>query len=120
MLIFLHNFMRLPWKLAGFILLISHSANGVVLIDEIENGFHHSVMVNVWKAIGMAAREFNTQIFATTHNMECIRAAHEAFSESDPDDFRLHRLEEIDGDIQVKTINHEIMDTVIDRNLEIR
>src|SRR5256885_1678397 len=36
------------------ILLAISNASGPVLIDEIENGFHHSVMTRVWKAIAQA------------------------------------------------------------------
>lgn len=49
----------------------------------IENGLHYSTMVEVWKAIAEAARRAETQIFATTHSWECIKAAHEAFTADD-------------------------------------
>jgi hypothetical protein len=47
----------------------------VLLIDEIENGLHHSVLPTVWKGLIAAANELNVQIFATTHSAECIFAA---------------------------------------------
>ncbi len=99
-------------SLAAIILKISGTADGVLLIDEIENGFHHSTLVNVWKAIGQAARQFNTQIFATTHSWECITAAHHAFSESENYDFRLHRLDRDEDEISVKTYDQESLDAL--------
>ncbi|MGA2868980.1 MAG: ATP/GTP-binding protein, partial [Verrucomicrobiota bacterium] len=50
----------------------------VLLIDEIENGLHHSVMPVIWRGLFLAAKEFDVQIFATTHSWECILAADEA------------------------------------------
>jgi len=59
---------------ASILLAISSAANGIVLIDEIDNGLHYSVLVKVWQAIAETARLYNTQIFATTHSWECITA----------------------------------------------
>ncbi|MGC8747096.1 MAG: AAA family ATPase [Candidatus Saccharicenans sp.] len=107
-------------KLANIILHIANAPGGVVLIDEIDNGLHHSVLTKVWAAIGEAAREFDVQIFATTHSLECIIAAHEAFSQSKKYDFQLHRLERIDGKIKTITYDKNILDTAITSELEVR
>ncbi len=53
-------------------------SNGSILIDEIENGLHYSVLVDVWKALNDLSKKFNVQVFATTHSYECIRAAVDA------------------------------------------
>ncbi len=64
-----------------------------LFIDEIENGIHHSVQKEVWHAISQAARESDVQVFATTHSLEMIRAAYEAFAEAGKlDELRFHRL----------------------------
>lgn len=80
----------------------------VVFIDEIENGIHHSIHMKVWQAIGQLARELDIQVFATTHSLEMIRAAYEAFTEAGKlEDFRYHRLDRDDetGDIEAVTYN---------------
>jgi ABC-type ATPase with predicted acetyltransferase domain len=41
---------------------IGNAPNGVVLVDEIENGLHHSVVQKVWRAIAEAARQFNISL----------------------------------------------------------
>jgi len=107
-------------RLTSIVLAIGNSSNGVVLVDEVENGFHHSVLHKVWQVIGEAARRFNTQIFATTHSIECIVAAHRAFVESEIYDFRLHRLERIDETIQDVTYPHEVLEAAIEMGLEVR
>ena len=109
-------------RLANLTLSIANSENGVVLIDEIENGLHYSVHVDVWKAIANAAREFKVQVFATTHSLEMIRAAHQAFKDDEPYDFRLHRLyrSQKTNQIDVATFKEDNIETAIDMNLELR
>lgn len=107
-------------RVTNMVIQIGNAPNGVVLIDEFENGIHHSVLRKVWTAVAQAAREFNTQIFATTHSWECIVAAHEAFSESDEYDFRLHRLERVNEHIRVVTYDQKTLQAAIETGLEVR
>ena len=71
-----------------FIALI-HIQGGIVMVDEIENGFHHSVVPRVWEAIDEMSRNFGVQVFATTHSRECVRAAYKALGDKG---FVYHRL----------------------------
>ena len=109
-------------RLASLVVAIGNAPDGVVLVDEIENGLHHSVLNKVWRAVGEAAREFNTQVFATTHSFECIAAAHEAFSEGERYDFRLHRLDRMKEtkDIRAVTYDQETLEAAIEGALEVR
>ena len=50
------------------------SQNGVVLIDEIDNGLHYSAQAMIWKAVFAWAEEFNVQVFAATHSNESVKA----------------------------------------------
>lgn len=47
--------------------------DGILLVDEIENGFHFSVMEDMWKLVIRTAVASNIQIFATTHSLDCVR-----------------------------------------------
>jgi hypothetical protein len=107
-------------RLASLVLHVGNAPNGVVLVDEIENGLHHSILPKVWRAIGEVAREFNTQVFATTHSRECIVAAHKAFVESELYDFRLHRLECMKETIRTVTYDREALEAAIETGLEVR
>jgi AAA15 family ATPase/GTPase len=107
-------------RLLSIILAIANAKGGTILIDEIENGLHYSVLSNVWKAIADAARRADVQIFATTHSLECIRAAHEAFESSDKYDFRYHRLERIKDEIRSVTYDQENLAISDEMNLEMR
>ena len=91
--------------------------DGVVLVDEIENGLHHSVLPDVWRVVGKAAEQFNVQFFATTHSFECVQAAHQALG---ADGFRLHRLDSVEGVNRCVTYGPEAIDAAIRHNLEVR
>lgn len=91
--------------------------DGVVLVDEIENGLHHSVLHDVWRVIGKTAEQFNVQFFATTHSFECVQAAHKALGS---DGFRLHRLDIVEGENRCVTYGPEAIDAAIRHNLEVR
>ena len=80
-------------RLLSLALAIATAPGGIVLVDEIENGIHHSVMEKVWKAIGAFASSYDVQLFATTHSYECIGAAYRAFESDEEDELRLFRIE---------------------------
>lgn len=107
-------------RLLSLALAIGNAEGGIVLVDEIENGLYHGVMVDVWKAIATFARQFDVQIFATTHSYECIRAAHQAFEEDSQYDFHLHRLERVQDDIRVVTYNKDTLGAALESGLETR
>lgn len=104
-------------RIARLVLAISSAPGGVVLVDEIENGLHHKVLPKVWGVVNTAAKQFNTQIFATTHSGECIQAAHESLN---GDDFRLHRLEDVDSVLRSATYTPEAISAAIKHDLEVR
>ena len=62
---------------------------GILLVDDIDDGLH-SALPDVWKVIAQAARDFDVQVFATTHSYECVSDAYKALG---ADGFVLHRLE---------------------------
>ena len=107
-------------RLARLVLSIGNARNGVVLIDEVENGFYYAVLPQVWRVLREAAHLFNVQIFATTHSLECIQAAHQTFSESTEYDFRLHRLEQGEERIHSVTFDQESLQIALEHGWEIR
>lgn len=105
-------------RLARLVLAIATSPNGLVLVDEIETGLHHKVLSDIWRAVGEAAREFDTQIVATTHSYECLRAAHQSLGEGGG--FLLHRLEVSDSGNRCITYGPEDIGAAIRHDLEMR
>ncbi|MBD2136431.1 AAA family ATPase [Anabaena sp. FACHB-1237] len=61
-------------RIADIMLRIVNNENSIILIDEIENGIHHSNQVAFWSILYRLTRELNVQIFATTHSLEMIKS----------------------------------------------
>jgi AAA15 family ATPase/GTPase len=94
--------------------------DGIILIDEIETGIHHSRLETVWKNLDWLSREFNVQVFATTHSYECIVAANNAFNELESDELHLHRLYRRGDQMKAVTYNKDALDTNIEYLWELR
>jgi len=52
---------------------LSCAKNGALFIDEIDAGFHYSVMKDLWRLVVRTAIANNVQVFASTHSLDCIR-----------------------------------------------
>ena len=107
-------------RILSVALSIATVPDGMVLVDEIENGLHHTVMQTVWSAIGTLARRYNVQVFATTHSHECFRTARRAFEADVQDDFRLYRIDHFRGKLRTVRYDREMMDSALDFNVEVR
>ncbi len=109
-------------RITSLMLAIGSTEDGVVFIDEIENGLHYSIQTKVWQAIAEAAHEFNVQIFATTHSHEMILAAHEAFGEENLCDLRFFRLSRNREDKEIRAVAYEpeTLDAAIEVGFEVR
>lgn len=60
-------------KVLGILSAIYECSNGVLIIDELDNGLHFSVMSNLWKAILFAAKQNNVQLFVSTHSIDLVK-----------------------------------------------
>ncbi|ADG07564.1 AAA family ATPase [Kyrpidia tusciae] len=72
-------------RLFGIILALVNAKNGVLLVDEIENGVHYTVQPELWRLIIHTAKRLNVQVFATTHSWDCIEAFQAAVQDSKND-----------------------------------
>jgi len=61
-------------RILGIILALVNSKDGVLLIDEIDTGLHHSIQIKMWEFVFILAEELNVQLFATTHSQDCLSA----------------------------------------------
>jgi predicted ATPase len=62
------------WRLFGLALAMASCRNGVLLVDEIDTGLHHSVMTKMWHFVTETARRLDVQIFATSHSRDCYES----------------------------------------------
>jgi len=107
-------------RLLSVILVMMTTRDGCVFIDEIENGIHYSALPKVWEGIVKAAKQFNCQVFATTHSYECLQAAVQGLPEDLQNEFCYVRLERLDGRIEGKTYSHGVLGAALERNWEVR
>lgn len=61
-------------SVAKLIFAILDAKDGILLIDEIENGIHYTNHDKVWTLLFQLAKQHNVQVFTTTHSHEMIEA----------------------------------------------
>ncbi len=77
-------------KLLCILLSIALLPNGIIIIDEVENGFYFDRLPSIWSLILRFASEYDVQVFASTHSRECLEAAADV-AEKHPDKFGIIR-----------------------------
>lgn len=94
--------------------------DGIVVVDEIENGMHYSVLRKLWDLVRKGSRDWDVQFIATTHSGECVDAALAAF-EDEPGDLSIHKLyTDESGSVKATTFTGETLRGVRDLDLEVR
>jgi predicted ATPase len=92
----------------------------VLLIDEIENGLHHSAQEQIWTGLAEAAEKLNVQIFATTHSNECLLAANAAFQKRPNYDFSVIQLFRVKSGPQGRVLGKEQIEAAIAGDIDLR
>lgn len=106
-------------RLFGISLALVNSRDGMLFIDEVENGLHYSILPDVWKLIFKTAKELNVQVFATTHSKDCIEAFAQAAHDS-PEEGNLIRLVRQGEKIIAKTIEENRLVDAVNYEVEVR
>jgi hypothetical protein len=96
-----------------------------LMIDEIDAGIHYSRFKDFWRTIMKVAKSYDVQIFATTHNLECINYFHEVLEEQEMKDYqelgRVVALKEIeDNEVKARVYNYEYLEYAEEANRELR
>lgn len=110
-------------KVLSILLSIHNAQNGVLLVDEIDNGLHYSVMPNLWNVILHSCKKLNTQLFVSTHSMDMVKALVSAISEIDAEDndvsaFKL--IKKNDDEIAALRYGINELSYSIEQELEVR
>ena len=110
-------------KILSILTSIYECKNGIVLIDELSNGFHYSVMKGVWRSIVSVAKKNNVQIFATTHDLDSIKGLRDAAMSGEKYDdfivcFKLQRTS--DNELKSYTYSLDSVDYSLTQEIEIR
>ena len=110
-------------KILSILTSIYECKNGIVLIDELSNGFHYSVMKGVWTSIVSVAKKNNVQIFATTHDLDSIKGLRDAAMSCEEYNnyivcFKLHRTD--NSELKSYQYSLDSVDYSLNQEIEIR
>ncbi len=83
------------WRVLGLVLNIVNCRDGILLVDDIDTGLHHTVMQDMWRFLDSAAKRYNVQVLATTHSRDCYEslAVISGNSDSENSDITIQRIE---------------------------
>ena len=96
-----------------------------LMIDEIDAGVHFKKFKDFWRTILLAAKQNDVQIFATTHNLECLQAFKEVLEEIELLDFQedarcFELLELPNKQVKAYTLSYEEFAAMIETKTNIR
>jgi len=103
-------------KVVDILLRILNNPECLILIDEIENGIHHSNHKEFWSLLFKLTARYKVQIFATSHSAEMISAFQAAAIEGNYQEdvryfemFRSARTQQIvANNVQLETLGYQI------------
>jgi len=106
-------------RLFHIIVALVNAKNGLLLIDEFENGLHWSVQPKVWDIVFQLSGRLNVQVFATTHSRDCIKGFDQAWTNY-PTLGAFFRLDEKNGLIKAREYTLETLNDSMDMDVEVR
>ncbi len=106
-------------RLFHIIVALVNAKNGILLIDEFENGLHWSVQPQVWDIVFQLSEKLNVQIFATTHSRDCIKGFDYAWNKY-PQLGAFFRLDAKGELIKATEYTSETLSDAIDMDQELR
>lgn len=102
------------------VILTVHTCGGVALIDEIENGLHHTNLKHLWQEVFSSTTAAGVQLFASTHSQDCVLGLLEACRENE--ELRrqtvIHRL--VQGHHKTISYSEGSFDALLDNRIEVR
>lgn len=106
-------------RFVAFLVAIADQPGGVIIVDEIENGFYFDRMADVWKTLRRICADNDVQLFASTHSAECLKAIQASVSEHQSD-FSLLRTVREEGRCVVRHFPGERLLAALEEDIEIR
>jgi AAA15 family ATPase/GTPase len=109
-------------RILAMLVALPDMKNGVLLLDEIENGLHYASLSVAWKALFAASKEYKVQLIATTHSYECIEAFSKTYEEMEAggDDIRLYRIDREGNKHKAHAFTPQVLKSGIEKEFEVR
>ena len=106
-------------RLFHIILSLVTAKDGVLLIDEFENGLHWSTQTKAWELIFILAKQWNVQVFCTTHSKDCINGFEDVWTQN-PEEAAFFRLYRKENQSHIKAYDLEMLSDAIETETEVR
>lgn len=107
-------------RLLSILLTIALTPNGIVCIDEIENGIHYSFFDKVWLIINKMADDYNCQLFITTHSHDALKGLYIANKSTAINNVSFYRIVKKNNDTKIKSYTDGLLYSAIDSEWEVR
>ncbi len=101
-------------------LALVNAKDGILLIDEFENGIHYSAQTELWQFIFKLAHRLNVQVFATTHSQDCIEGFQKAAQENTEEEGMLIRLALLEDDVIATLFDKRKLGIATREQIEVR
>ena len=101
-------------------LALANSRDGFLLIDEAENGIHHSVQHEFWRMVLATAEANNVQVLATTHSWDCVRGFAQAATALDAEGMLVRIERDEDDKVHAVEYPEEGLGIVAEQGIEVR
>ena len=105
-------------KVLGICLSIMSRKNGIVLIDELENGLHYSMYGKLWRMLDHISKSSNCQVIATTHSYELISSVRNSIKNMN--DFCYYRIGKSKEETVSFRYDYSMLDAALESEMEVR
>ena len=106
-------------RVFAMVLALINARDGLLLIDEVENGLHYTVQRDIWKVLMQLSPDLDVQVFATTHSWDAVRAFRQAISD-EQDDGTLVRLSRYEGRVIPTVFQYDDLAAATRHDIELR
>ncbi len=107
-------------RMFGVALALANSRGGFLLIDEAENGIHHTLQRDFWSMVLQTAQANNVQVLATTHSWDCVVGFARAAIECEDAEGILYRLSRRYGDLRAVDYPENELKIAAEHGIEVR
>jgi len=107
-------------RLFHIVIALVNAQNGILLVDEFENGIHWSVQSQMWKTVFRLAEKLNVQVFATTHSQDCVEGFKTVWKEEENTGAFFRMNIQQDGESRITSYTSETLSDAMEMDVEVR
>lgn len=107
-------------RLYGLALALANSKDGLLFIDEIENGIHYGIQPDMWNMVFRVAEQNSVQVVATTHGWDCLWGFARAAVDNEHNKYAVLNLRRIQGMLRVTEFSGGDLEEIAEQRLEPR